>query len=455
MRSISWKLMLAFVVISLAGTGIFFVIARYNSSREIQDLLIDQDQSIILEELADYYAENGSWDGLGDGWREGQSGEGPSGRPEFFSPFMVVNLDKEMVSGRRGGPGEYKKGDLIPDEELQSAQEITLDGEIIGWLVFQPPGPDVAKEHPIFQRLDTLLLYSALGSILLALVLGLLFSRSLSRPLQELSAAARRAATGDLSHKVEVNAKDEIGELAESFNRMMDDLERLMANRKQMTADIAHELRTPISIILGHADGVSDGVLEPSQENFEIIRDEALHLERLVSDLRTLSQADVGELPLEIVPFEVQSFLSEVVKAASTGLREKRIGLNVDAEPDLPAVKADQDRILQVVRNILDNAIRYTPEGGQIEVRAYMVDEGRVCFSIQDNGPGLEPDELSRIFNRFYQVDSARTRDKNGSGLGLAIAKSIVEQHGGEIWADSSPGEGLRISFTLPGSDKS
>lgn len=450
MRSISWKLMLAFVVISLAGTGIFFAVARYNSNREIQDLLIDQDQSLILEELAAYYDENGSWDGLSESWRESPGEEGPVGRPGQFSPFMVVNADKELVTGRRGGPGDHQKGDLIPDEELRTAQEIVLDGEVIGWLVFQPPAPDFVKQHPIFQRMDILLLYSALGSILLALVLGLLFSRSLSRPLQELSAAAKQAATGDLSQKVEVSTKDEIGELAESFNHMMKDLERLMANRKQMTADIAHELRTPISIILGHADGVSDGVLEPTQENFEIIRDEALHLERLVNDLRTLSQADVGELPLEIGPFEVEPFLSEAVKSAGTGLQEKKINLEVGAGSGLTTVLADKDRILQVVRNIIDNALRYTPEGGKIEVKTYQIDESRVCFSIQDSGPGLEPDELSRIFNRFYQVDSARTRDKGGSGLGLAIAKSIIEQHGGEIWADSTPGEGLKISFTLP-----
>ena len=164
------------------------------------------------------------------------------------------------------------------------AQEIRLEGEVIGWLVVRPPSPEAMKDQPIFRRLDTLYLYGpALGSTVLALVLSLVFSPKPSRPLLELSAAAK-IVKGRSRQKVAIGTKDEIGELARSFNQMLNDLERLMVARKQLTADIAHELRTPISVILGYADGVADKVLEPSLEKFEIIRDEALHLERMVND---------------------------------------------------------------------------------------------------------------------------------------------------------------------------
>jgi signal transduction histidine kinase len=281
-------------------------------------------------------------------------------------------------------------------------------------------------------------------------VLGVVLSRRLSRPLQGLSTAAKQAARGDLSQKVSVTSKDEIGTLAESFNQMMEDLERLIAARKQMTADIAHELRTPISIILGHTEGVHEGVMEPSIENFEIVRDEALRLERLVKDLRILSQADVGELPLEIHPIQVDTLVPEIEKPFKTSFLDKGISLDIQIEPDLPELRADPDRLLQVIRNILDNAIRHTPEEGQITFRVKKTENQLIQFSIQDSGPGIAQDELDKVFSRFYRSDTSRTRDREGSGLGLAIARSVIEQHGGKIWAESPAGEGLRIIFELP-----
>jgi signal transduction histidine kinase len=216
-----------------------------------------------------------------------------------------------------------------------------------------------------------------------------------------------------------------------------------------MTADIAHELRTPISVIIGHADGVHEGIMDPSIGNFEIVRDEALRLERLVKDLKILSQADVGELPLEISETSAVGLVAEYKRTAQTSLAEKNITLKVESEPNLTALWVDPDRILQVLRNILDNAIRYSPEGGQILFQVKQVEE-YVQFSIQDSGTGLEQAELRKVFNRFYQTDSSRTRDSEGSGLGLAIARSVVEQHGGRIWAESPEGEGLKILIDLP-----
>jgi signal transduction histidine kinase len=446
MRSISMKLLLAFIIVSLVGVVIFFLVARWNTNIEIQDFLSEQDQTEVVERAAEYYRENNSWDGFNESWPTPPVDNtlGHS-RPGMSTPFILIDTNQQVVFGRGEKADQFNQGDFVSSEDLENALEINSDGEIIGWLLFTKiDWRKSAPEPPIFRSMDALLIYSALGSLVVALILGLLFSNRLSRPLKELSTAAQRAATGDLSHKVTVNSKDEIGALASSFNQMMEDLERLISARKQMTADIAHELRTPISVILGHADGVHEGIMEPSIKNFEIVRDEALRLERLVKDLKILSQADVGELPLVIREVGANDLVYEVERTSLASLQEKNITLKVEAESNLPTLAIDPDRILQAIRNILNNAIHHTPEGGQIFFQVRLIEDS-VQLNIQDSGPGLEPSELKKIFNRFYRTDSSRTRDSEGSGLGLAISRSVIEQHGGSIWAESKEGEGLKI----------
>ncbi len=326
MRSIFIKLLLAFAIVSLTGAAIFFGVARWNSSKEIRNFISVQDQAQIVERTSAYYLEHGTWDGFGNNWASpkqdlspGESGPGP------FSPFTLVDINSQVVFGRGSHPEGFQPGDLINEEELTDALEITDDGELIGWVLFPPiDWRETAPNQSIFRSMDRLLIYSALGSAIVAVILGVILSRTLPRPLQELSEAAKLAATGDLSQKVTVKSKDEIGTLASSFNQMMSELERLIVARKQMTADIAHELRTPISVILGYAEGVHEGVMTPTLENFEIIRDEAIRLERLVKDLKTLSQADVGELPLEIQETSVSNLMAEVGELSATNLRRNQ-----------------------------------------------------------------------------------------------------------------------------------
>ena len=448
MRSISWKLLLAFFLVSVSGTILFFFIARSSSNQQIRDFLSDQDQTQIITLLEAHYSENQSWENIRLVWQQWQPANRPEGRGR---PFLVVDADGRIVLGLPG-PGEFQTGNQVSNKDLENAIPIILDDELAGYLFFPPGDPrEYFGSHPVLTSIDLLLIYSALGSLVLALVLGLVLSRTLSRPLQELSSAAQRAATGDLSQQVEITSRDEIGVLAQSFNQMMEDLERLMASRRQMTADIAHDLRTPISVILGHAEGVHDGVIEPSRETFEIVRDEALRLERLVRDLRDLSMADVGELSLEMKPLSPAWMIEQVEKTALPMMAEKSLSLEVNLGDQLPDVMADPDRILQVLRNVMDNAIRYTPEGGQVRLSANEVDQGAfVQFNVVDGGSGVADEELDQIFNRFYRTDPSRRRDQEGSGLGLAIARSITEQHGGEIWAESVRGAGLKISIKLP-----
>jgi signal transduction histidine kinase len=230
---------------------------------------------------------------------------------------------------------------------------------------------------------------------------------------------------------------------------MSTELSRSVNARKQMTADIAHELRTPLSLILGHAEAVHDGVLPPSKENFEIIREEAARLENLVNDLRTLSLADAGELSIVPQTVEPAALLQEVASLFQYQTQKKNIALELDIASPLPPLEVDPGRMTQVLTNILDNATRHTPKGGRILLSARQAGD-MVELAIQDSGPGLPKEETERIFERFYRADASRRRDDGGSGLGLAIAKSIALAHNGQLSAESEPGKGLRISILLP-----
>jgi signal transduction histidine kinase len=230
---------------------------------------------------------------------------------------------------------------------------------------------------------------------------------------------------------------------------MSSELSRSVNARKQMTADIAHELRTPLSLILGHAEAVHDGVLPPTRENFEIIREEATRLEHLVNDLRILSLADAGELTITLQTIEPERLLQEVAALYQVQTQRKNISLELDITASLSTIEVDPGRMTQVLTNILDNALRHTPEGGTIILSAREVND-QVELAVQDSGPGLKAEDLDRIFNRFYRTDVSRQREDGGSGLGLAIAKSIVQAHGGQVSAESEVGKGLKIIIALP-----
>jgi signal transduction histidine kinase len=317
-------------------------------------------------------------------------------------------------------------------------------------LSFEKPVPEERPlEAGFIQRTNLLLLYSALMASAVALILGVYLSRTLTRPIRELTRATHAVSEGDLSQQVRVRSRDELGELASAFNRMSAELARSVNARRQMTADIAHELRTPLSLILGHAEAVHDGVLPPTRENFEIIREEAGRLEHLVDDLRTLSLADAGELSLDLQPVAPQKLLQDVAGLYRYQVQKKNVTLDLGLESPLPDLKVDPGRMTQVLTNILENALRFTPDGKRISMSARRV-EDEIEIAILDSGPGIAAGDLDRIFDRFYRIDPARHREAGGSGLGLAIARSIIQAQGGQIRAESRPGNGLKILILLP-----
>ena len=312
----------------------------------------------------------------------------------------------------------------------------------------------VGQTHPDYFPISLLAAICGvpLAFMLVASLLGGLAFRRLGTPFADIMSATDAVASGDLSVRLRENSPNEFGGLAHRFNNMVAELERAEEQRRNLTADIAHELRTPLHIIQGNLEGMLDGVYEPTSENITDTLDETRLLARLVDDLQTLSLAEAGQLPLHPTRFLLADLLNDVAAGFESRAVAQNVELLVDVLDPSPEIEADYDRLIQVLANLLTNALRHTPENGQIVLSTKQSDN-RVEIAVQDSGPGLPPEDAKRIFERFYRADSSRQRDgagQGGSGLGLAIAKSIVQAHNGQLSAESEPNKGLKVIISLP-----
>ena len=282
-----------------------------------------------------------------------------------------------------------------------------------------------------------------------------LMSRRTLKPLQNLGVAARRLGRGDLSQRADTAGPTEIRELAQSFNVMAEGLEEAERQRRNLTADVAHELRTPLSNIQGYLEAIRDGLVDPTPETIDTIHGQALHLSRLVEDLRLLAQVEAGSLHLQLSAARVEELLQSSVEAVRPRAEAKGIDLSLDVEPSAPTAELDATRVSQVIGNLLENAITHTPEGGKVTVSARVLrlaqdERETVEVTVSDTGAGIAPEDLPRVFDRFYRADPSRDRSTGGAGLGLTIARRLVEAHGGTIVVESALGEGSRFTVRLP-----
>jgi signal transduction histidine kinase len=294
----------------------------------------------------------------------------------------------------------------------------------------------------------------------IVLLLGAILFFQITAPLRQLNKAASGIANGDLSQRVEIRSHDELGELGQTFNQMAESLDSAETKRQHLMADIAHELRTPITVIQANLEAMLDEVLPLDVEQVAVLHDETLLLSRLVADLRLLSQAEAGALKLEPQETEIISLIHRVVEKIKVQAQQNGINLEIEIPEDLPRIRIDADRITQVLNNLIGNALRYTPQGGKIIVSAAKSSglAGTIQISVTDTGSGIDPEALPFVFDRFYRADQSRARNSGGSGLGLAIVKQLVEAHGGKVGAVSpvfsnadKQGYGTRITITLPG----
>jgi len=453
MRSLTLKLTLAFLLVGLIGAVLVAVLVRQRTQNEFGQFILDQNQQVLVTNLTEYYDVHGTWLGVESVFRPGFDysfeQESPFSRWDSRRAlFTIADAQGFIVFG--GGPRDH--GERLSRSELRQGITLELDGEPVGWLLFTPalerwePG---TPEGDFLLSVNRAIFLSALAATGIALLLGGFLAYTLTRSLRELTAATRQLAKGKLGHQVPVHSRDELGQLAASFNAMSTELAHSNELRRQMTADIAHDLRTPLSVILGYTEALSDEKLEPTPEMYAVIHTEAQHLSRLIDDLKTLSLADAGELPLIYQPIAPGDLLRRAADAQRVRAQAEHIEVEVQVQPDLPPVRVDVERMAQVLGNLVNNALRYTPAGGRIVLSAEAVN-GEVLMHISDTGVGIASDDLPNIFERSFRGDKARQQKEGETGLGLAIAKSLVEAQGGRITVESAPGEGTLFTIHFP-----
>jgi signal transduction histidine kinase len=492
--SLRLKLMGIFGVIVVTGALVTFLVVNLATATQFRRFVLTNDiiqAQSLAPVLADYYTRQGSWQRV-----EALLTNGPAVQAEIMDRMMGgimghgmgPGMTQAMVDAMRGSGSLMDRvvladargvviadsagvlaGQRYPDQQLAAGMPVVAAGQQVGTiLVGSMVEPALNPLDQDFLRsVNLAVLLSAIAVGVVALGLGSIFLLHITAPVRDLTQAAEAIAAGDLKQRVAVRTDDEIGRLARAFNTMTDSLDRAESLRRHMVADIAHELRTPLSLVRGSLEAILDGMYEFNLENVESVHEETLVLSRLVDDLRDLALAEAGQLHLERELVDVAELALRAAESFRTRAAGQEVSLATNLSPELPPVYGDAQRLSQVLMNLLTNALRYTPAGGRVTVTARLVSDeeqrsegagekkGRssaplLLISVADSGQGIPAEDLPYVFDRFYRADKSRARASGGSGLGLAIARQIVEAHGGRIWAESQVGAGSIFSFTLP-----
>ncbi|OGN98524.1 MAG: hypothetical protein A2Y58_00110 [Chloroflexi bacterium RBG_13_51_52] len=466
-HNLNFRLLVAFTLVIIVTIGTAFFLTYRTTRHEItqmgERLELNQDARMQME-LSSYYQFVNTWDGI-------QTFIDQCGT--LYQRRIVLTDQNNIVVADSDGTllGNTYNENSISEEIAQIP--ISSTGQMLEIIFPQRQGkpwvsstsPDtvgtlyvVHGDFPDINRTALQLTYEGIGrffiwggllAIGIAILLAFLLSRRILSPVKSLIGATRKFGKGDFSHRVDYKGQGELGELARSFNSMADDLERTQSLRRNMVADVAHELRTPLSNLKGYLEAISDGVIKPDKTTIRSLNEEALSLSRLVADLQELSLADAGELKINTQQSDINALIEETVAALQPKATGKKLKLTTNLTAGLPLLNIDAHRIKQVLYNLLDNAIAHTGKNGKITVTV-LKQNNAVSISVSDTGEGIPPEELSMIFERFYRVDKSRARTTGGSGLGLTIAKRLVETHGGKISVKSQPGKGSTFTFTLP-----
>ena len=373
---------------------------------------------------------------------QNMSSRKPSRRIQRLARKLALfGADKQHITG--GSAGVLYDGYTL--------HAIAVDGQTVGWLGLHK------REHlanPLavgFLTQQSHMLYVVGGVILLlAAVVAFLLSKHLLTPVQKLTAGTQALMSRRFDTRIKVASKDELGQLAADFNKMAQTLEKYERMRRQWISDIAHELRTPLSILRGEIEALRDGVRNVNQDTLDSLCSEVRHLSEIVNDLHELSLADTGELSIKKRPINPAMVLKETLNHFKQGFAEKRIKIENDLENHPPiTIIGDADRLRQLFSNLVENTLRYADSPGILKI-GQMCKANRLTLFFEDSGPGVPEGELDRLFDRLYRVDRSRSRDQGGSGLGLSICKSLVTALGGEIRATNGNSGGLRIEVELP-----
>jgi signal transduction histidine kinase len=460
MRSLRLKLILTFLIISIIGTLLTTLIVSLYSERAFNELLQEQEHVDLTSDLEAYYENTGSWLGVerlinGGGAldisgpppdRGNQQDGASSHQPDPPPPLALTDENGRVIIPN----GQYMPGDIIPSNELADGISLEVNGVQVGtMLVDDRPPPRNPAQEAFAAQTNQALFIGALGGTAVALILAIILARTLTQPLRELANASREMAQGNLQQEVPVRTKDELGELAIAFNQMSADLTYANQSRQQMTADIAHDLRTPLTVLSGYLEAMEDGTLAPTTSRLQMMHQEVDVLMRLVADLRTLSLADAGQLALHYESVDMGDLLTQVQAAYAYQAEQQDVTIEVNTAR-LEPIELDSARMRQALGNLVSNALRYTHAGGTITLSAAPTGDQTLQITVADTGSGIPESDLPHIFNRFYRGDSSRQEGQGESGLGLAIVKSLVVAHDGEIAVTSTPGLGTTFTILLP-----
>ncbi|MFC2062402.1 sensor histidine kinase [Chloroflexota bacterium] len=441
--SLQFRFLVAFALVILVTIGAVFFFINQVTQGEVRRFgeKVGQIQAERMQvTLSQYYLRTGSWVGIQSFTEQWDNLYGQ--RIVLTNPNGVVVADSE----------NQLLGEMY--EPDSPGRPLTLPWQVgnFGTLYISPESPPelgISSMQIVFQAIGRYFIWGGLIAVALAVFITFILSRRILAPVRILTSAAKRLGSGDFSQRVPVKDKGELGELAYTFNSMVSDLERAERLQRDMIADIAHELRTPLSNIRGYLEAIQDGVIEADTGTIRSLDEEAALLSRLVDDLQELSLAETGALRLIYHKKDIGLLLQQTVAGVQVLTKAKGLSVSVDLADEIPLVNIDSQRISQVLRNLLENAIAYSSSGDTITVTSRQLGDN-LEVAVSDTGEGIPAEDLPNIFERFYRVDKARARATGGSGLGLTIAKRLVEAHGGQINAHSEPGQGSRFTFTLP-----
>jgi len=459
------RLVLAFTLVIVIALGTVLLVANLSAETQVQGYLRRFGMgggSELTQSLADYYRQNNSWAGVesllshesGQAMEQGQgqgrgpgAGQGGSQAGGMVSQNVIVDSDGVIVYA----PDAARIGQALSQSELESALPVEVDGQVVGYLLTpgSAGGLPANFESQLLAKVRNATLLAALISGAVALILAVVLANQVIKPVKALTQSAERIAQGDLTQQVDVKGPPEVVTLGQTLNSMAASLQRSEKNRRALTADIAHELRTPLAVQQANLEALEDGVYPLNQEALKPLREQNELLIRLVEDLRTLSLADAGELELHKRPVDLRELTQLVTQSFEPALANNQITLQIESVGEMPKVMADPDRIQQILHNLLQNALRYTPAGQSIEIT--LQQEGKYLrLDLRDHGAGIPPEDLDLIFERFYRADSGREHASGSTGLGLAIARKLAEAHGGTLTASNHPQGGAVFTLRLP-----
>ena len=456
--SLQFRMIIGFTAVlalALAGVSVYVGMAAQKEVERYESQMDSVETNRAQMVVSNYYSDRKDWSGLQPlveriwpVWNQRLIIYNEHGKIVADSHASFVGVSQRIV--RRGGaPAEQTPASPVPVlVDNRQVGALSMDDDMDGDM----ESPDLAgpAAGSVLSAVNRSLVWTGIAAAVLGTLLIALLSGRVLSPVQSLGAAALRLGRGDLTQRAPASGSAEIKQLAASFNAMAANLEEAERYRRDLAADVAHELRTPVSNIQGYLEAIKDGLLEPSGDTIDVIYSQVTHLSRLVEDLRLLAQVESGALRLDRLPSPVPDLLQRCLDAARPRAEASGIQLSLATNPATPLVEMDSTRIAQVVDNLLDNAITHTPESGSVSIAAAPTGDGRVEVSVSDTGNGILEEDLPRLFDRFYRADPSRSRSTGGAGLGLTIAKQLVEAHGGTIEAASTPGSGSAFSFRLP-----